>query len=1088
MSCNHEMKNLVYDQGVLKCKECHKTWAEIILGNEENYNESIIKDYNFIIAYEYFKLKTLIENKQIYGAMFQIKDIYEILLRIPVLIFASIVNQDTSADDQTTVFLVTLTQKKHSLGDWRSYLVQAEKLLKQYKNTIEVIHNIVSETVVFASSSSGVDKIDIVHWRNKTIGHGALMLEDDSSMYDDLQVRLMEITEFLMRIKDSYSQIMFRAKGRDYSYLIGYSSLFTLKDEKLEIIIKNFGTIYPASFFKIFNNGIYLYDSFISRKSLVDMIEFPKGKREMFATNDFAQLIDKLPPAMASSSIHDDIYYAEEKEIGEKVLNIEDFVEPRFLVNWLEDIIESKSKISMIQMGKGMGKSTFIRALDPFSMNKIHIPNTSIRTYYVNSSFGSKVYEFQNTLYEIFSHDDNRGKRSGRIPYLNIESDSPGKELSRVLNQAKSSFFQNVNLIFILDGLDELKEQIGNNIIDFIPSDTSLLDEGIFIVITSRTPDKSDGLYGYNMECLERFDDVPKFTLDVESDEYVEFKQQYLEESVFGDFSRLLGKKRITFDLTAVIRETISESMRYESILYLRQYKELVSLRIHNELVQGAREIEPSILHVDMNLLEDYFTTIKSKYGDKYFNKFVQILMILIVTNDSLTIDDLANLIENGNSSFGFLSFINSIRMFLSASRSPRGNTFRVSHIENIQFLKAHLIDNLKQTLSDLFSQIKDLTPQFKFEYNDSQTMVFLAYFFEVLTVADECGHEMYEEMKAYFAELFLNLPIKMDWSLNEPQVEWSVKFLQGLKLFYNKELKGKSNEYDVAYYKILSLLGFTYFLKRFLNDSIEHLEEAFQIADDHNLTSEETIERYLDFTGVLIYSYVAMDMPERGYPVIEQSSKEIQKIIDAGYKVKSKKLGLLDSIKASLYIHEKQFDKAYALFKEAVPKYSFCETNEDVYDYGHVHFEVGRVAVEVGDYDVAEVYLKKSLEIRDQLFEETGYRKTNYYFYRVQKSLSKLKYLQGDFVGSLDCMNTSIQKIEELDVQLELTNKSLLLEILYSKAKLELELKLIQNAEETIDKATNYFSHLHDSEKKKYTNVKIMQNIENLKTILYQS
>ncbi len=72
-------------------------------------------------------------------------------------------------------------------------------------------------------------------------------------------------------------------------------------------------------------------------------------------------------------------------------------------------------------------------------------------------------------------------EKVGRIPYLNIESDSPGKELlstkPRVVSLKMSIIF------FLFDGLDELKEQIGNNIIDFIPSDTSLLDEGIFIVI-----------------------------------------------------------------------------------------------------------------------------------------------------------------------------------------------------------------------------------------------------------------------------------------------------------------------------------------------------------------------------------------------------------------------------------------------------------------------------------------------------------------------------------------------------------------------------------------------------------------------------
>jgi len=44
---------------------------------------------NPIIALEYKNLITLIENKQIYGIILQIKDIYEIIIRIPVLIMSA---------------------------------------------------------------------------------------------------------------------------------------------------------------------------------------------------------------------------------------------------------------------------------------------------------------------------------------------------------------------------------------------------------------------------------------------------------------------------------------------------------------------------------------------------------------------------------------------------------------------------------------------------------------------------------------------------------------------------------------------------------------------------------------------------------------------------------------------------------------------------------------------------------------------------------------------------------------------------------------------------------------------------------------
>ena len=75
------------------CPCCEREWNEILLNSKKYYNVNCIYNLNTIIAQEYKVIYELINNKQIYGIIFQIKDLYEIITRIPVLIFCSIVSK-----------------------------------------------------------------------------------------------------------------------------------------------------------------------------------------------------------------------------------------------------------------------------------------------------------------------------------------------------------------------------------------------------------------------------------------------------------------------------------------------------------------------------------------------------------------------------------------------------------------------------------------------------------------------------------------------------------------------------------------------------------------------------------------------------------------------------------------------------------------------------------------------------------------------------------------------------------------------------------------------------------------------------------
>ena len=56
------------------CPLCDKEWNELLKLTDKYYNDQAVKNINPIIAAEYKLIGELIDNKQVYGIIFQIKD------------------------------------------------------------------------------------------------------------------------------------------------------------------------------------------------------------------------------------------------------------------------------------------------------------------------------------------------------------------------------------------------------------------------------------------------------------------------------------------------------------------------------------------------------------------------------------------------------------------------------------------------------------------------------------------------------------------------------------------------------------------------------------------------------------------------------------------------------------------------------------------------------------------------------------------------------------------------------------------------------------------------------------------------------
>ena len=281
-NCQEELE-IINKKYVCPC--CEREWNEIILNSKKHYNIDCIYNLNTIVAQEYKVIYELIKNKQIYGIIFQIKDLYEIIIRIPVLIFCSITSK-LEQNPKSRELLYYLMSKPLSLGDWRYLLNLCNDLISEYEEN--TFPKAVLDLLYIFRKLVNSDKYgDIVHWRNSTIAHGAAKLIDDQELYDDMACRLKEITTFFTTNEVLFNKIAFvdendiELVGADCEDLNSNGRLYLkIEDQKY--------LLYP--FFHLKKEGIYLFDRYFSKFKKVDIIEYINSLKETVSVNDIDNL------------------------------------------------------------------------------------------------------------------------------------------------------------------------------------------------------------------------------------------------------------------------------------------------------------------------------------------------------------------------------------------------------------------------------------------------------------------------------------------------------------------------------------------------------------------------------------------------------------------------------------------------------------------------------------------------------------------------------------------------------------------------------------------------------------------------------
>lgn len=692
--------------------------------NKENYyDKEVIDGYPYIIAHEYKRLLDLLDMNQIYGVCLQIRDVYEVLLKFPILIILADINRKKEKLDYENELILEMLLKPLSMGDW------VEKADQIIKNKLCVDTELLS---ILINITNVINSNQIVKWRNDHIGHGALALDDDENFKNDIHNHLVIINDYVTKLKSMYSNIklVINSKENGYRLLIGYKKIKNIElVNDNDICIKsseNEYSVYP--FIEIIKNQVYFFDSYISKKEKTVLLNYIDGNKINVRNNEFINIYNISSNTVRLnkliSSFDDNIYLESELDILNQIEKLNSFESPQYINGWIQSIFEDQSKkkgLILLQAERGMGKSVFVSALDQLSVNKKKIFDRykiCVRAYYINDTYGSSIGNFEREVNEIFTYDIGKCNKVKGTKIFEVNSK---QDVARLLNYYKfiqERYYNKDRVLFIIDGIDENIMYNEKFIVDLIP-DESMLDEGIFILLTCRINEEiKDNRVLINKLAKMKFIENKSF-YRFNNDEYEEILKNYIKKQI-------RNRKDIN-------NNELNKILKYSDnrFLYLRTICQIIDSK-NNSIDLG--EI------VRDDFIESFLGILKAQYGGKFFDKVLNIFIIIAIFYDKIGIKEISYILGESNPSFEILPILYDLKGFLVVERDKCGNVYSVSNEEIKDVIVEKFGIQINLLINNYFNDILDTNFNYKFD-EKSIEVIFLkniTYYMRIAKIDEE--------------------------------------------------------------------------------------------------------------------------------------------------------------------------------------------------------------------------------------------------------------------------------------------------------------------------------------------------------------
>ncbi|MNW41359.1 Tetratricopeptide repeat protein [compost metagenome] len=656
-------------------------WYIGLANNSQLWNNVILHDGPLIVAQQYKMLHELLMQGSTYGVQLKLKDLFEVILKLPTLLLISELEKESSNYSE---ILSLLMGKPLSFGDWlhiAKKLIDASRLIDNILIIIlEDIHKIYTSN-------------NIVSWRNERIGHGALLPDHLLEFQQDIERKIKLIAEHFCRCEKLYSSVRIILRNINGSTaLIGSENICYVRMVD-EILVAEFDgkEINLSPYIQYLNNSVYLFDSYYINTLTTSFISYSSGhklkQKPTIFTDIYNSIQSKKIVEVTTTSAENDIYIRSKAELINRIMSSEDLIEFKFLQEELKRTIEENDKgYLLLEMANGMGKTTFAKMIDPLVYNRIRLDHVVCRTYYINDVYSHSPSIFVSKLSDLLRQLNRDGEMlDGAIPNIENEFFVAEKKLPKLLNtlfSAHQKYNAAEKLVLILDGIDEIPAIEGTTIFDMLPS-PELLNKGVFILITCRpnyqlptfTKDKLLLIPFKSKISVDRTDQAYRVVLDKFVDNQI--KKHKLKPHA-DDVENLINISEGSFIYLGILTKVYLESG-----------------------MEGIRASTATAITE-----EHYLDLLLKIYGQQYFYEMLRILISLSSSVVSLNIKQLSRIYEE-EITFKFLHFVNELKPLLDLRRTANGNQISIHRKEVIEVINKKYESAIENHLTTLLEGIQ---------------------------------------------------------------------------------------------------------------------------------------------------------------------------------------------------------------------------------------------------------------------------------------------------------------------------------------------------------------------------------------------
>lgn len=694
-----------------------------------------------VIIKEYELLHESIKKDDVCGALFRLKDIYEISIKLPSIYaiisissyiennndFISLTGDEItqerdkyiSGESNTNIeseevkkfgeVLSRLLKEPLSIGSWNELankIIKTSSILKVDRILVDILERTIELHKVTPSKANGEnDNYDnFTNWRNKTIGHGTLLIktEDYWPQVHDLVERLytyLSGDEKEESLSDLYSQIKIEENDNDNS--------------KYDLKVGN--NSYPLSeYIYSINDEYYYFDSYYSRKNYTEITNYNAPERLKNST--YYKALYSLCNATKKESSKKgntkrksrSISTSEDREMYACLKSTPEYEQPTFIIDEINKYINENDKgVLYIQMERGMGKSTLAHNLDGryqegFLQKDLQ---SVVRVYHINDM----MLRNENRAQDFYTALDNnlRSYNGGQFEIDNEDYfDSDGKDLRSLITEnseeASMALCQllemfrlgyeyeivdddsddEINLVYIIDGIDELNSDT-RSILNAIPDGAKMQNtedeevNHVYIILLSRTPDE-DNLPTVAKECIEDCEEKANKILTINSNnkDYYDLLKQYITKN-YNDLS------------DDAVCKIIENAQR--KFLYIQPY-----------LAMGDAVITQGKRITAYDVARNYIGELQKLYFGTSLHT-LQLIISSIATFHTISLQEICNLIIFTDVSYDVIGVLNDILPLLTTKRTDGDDTYSFANEEYEKFV----FDNMRDAVCEVIRRYR---------------------------------------------------------------------------------------------------------------------------------------------------------------------------------------------------------------------------------------------------------------------------------------------------------------------------------------------------------------------------------------------